>query len=183
MTACLTFDIGKVEDGENRNRKSPHQQLMSKLDRRNQARQKQQTKHQENVKATSVFTGQNGAPRIVAVVPLCEDGDARAAVHQLNKSLDIEEEMPRGGPIQTRVDRFKQNIQYVPVGRNLISALDACRVADFVVMILSPVQEVDEQGELLLRCIEGQGVSNVITVAQVRPELALPLIHGWNLAI
>ncbi|KAI9875554.1 MAG: ribosome biogenesis protein tsr1, partial [Pleopsidium flavum] len=48
---------GKVEEGEKRLRKSPHQQLMSKLDRRNQARQKLQTKHQENVKATNIFSG------------------------------------------------------------------------------------------------------------------------------
>lgn len=143
---------------------------MSKLDRRNQARQKQQTKHQKNVKATNIFSGQHGAPRIVAVVPLCEDGDARAAVRQLNKGLDVEGDIPTEDLVRVRVDRFKQSIEYVPVERELIPALNACRVADFVVMILSPVQEVDEKGELLLRCIEGQGVSNVITVAQVRPD-------------
>ncbi len=139
---------------------------MTKLDRRNQARQKQQTKHKENVKATSVFTGRHGAPRIVAVVPLCPDGDARAAVRQLNKSVDLDDDLPMEGLSHVRVDRFKQNLVYVPVGRGLISVLDACRVADFVVIVLSATQEVDQEGEHLLRCIEGQGVSNVLTVAQ-----------------
>ncbi|KAI9874406.1 MAG: hypothetical protein M1830_009774, partial [Pleopsidium flavum] len=87
-------------------------------------------------------------------------------VRQLNKGLDLEEDIPTEGLVRVRVDRFKQNIEYVPVERDLIPALNACQVADFVVLMLSPVQQVDEQGELLLRCIEGQGVSNVITVAQ-----------------
>jgi len=150
-------------EGEGRHRKTPHQQLMSKLDRRNQARQKQQVKHQENIKATSVFSGQHGAPRIVAVVPLCPDCDARTAVHQLNTSISPDN--PEGWG-RVRVERFKQNLVYVPVERDLMSVLDACRVADFVVVILSPAQEVDQEGELFLRCIEGQGVSNIITVVQ-----------------
>ena len=139
---------------------------MSKLDRRNQARQKQQAKYQENVKATSIFTGQHGAPKIVAVVPLCPDGNARAAVRQLNTSLGPDNEVPMEGLARVRVDRFKQNLVYVPVERDLASVLDACRVADFVLVILSPAQEVDKEGELFLRCIEGQGVANVITGVQ-----------------
>lgn len=161
----LTSYTGKIE-GEGRPRKTPHQQLMSKLDRRNQARQKQQAKHQENTKATSVFSGQHGAPRIVAAIPLCPGGDARAAVRQLTTSLGSDNEVPTEGLARVRVDRFKQNLVFVPVERDLTSVLDACRVADFVVVILSPAQEADEEGELLLRCIEGQGVSNVITVVE-----------------
>ncbi|MCJ1363007.1 ribosome biogenesis protein tsr1 [Acarospora aff. strigata] len=139
---------------------------MSKLDRHNQARQKQQVKHQENSKVTSIFSGQHSAPRIVAVVPLCPDSDARAAVCQLNKSLYLADNLPTEGLARVRVDRFKQSLAYVAVKRDLIAVLDACRVADFVVVILSATREVDTQGEHLLRCIEGQGVSNVITVVQ-----------------
>jgi pre-rRNA-processing protein TSR1 len=40
-------------------------------------------------------------------------------------------------------------------------------VADFVVLILSANQEVDKHGELILRSIEAQGISNTIPVAQV----------------
>lgn len=168
LTSCygiLTFETGKV-DGEGRHRKTPHQQLMSKLDRRNQARQKQQVKHQENTKATSIFSGQHGAPRIVAVLSLGPDCDARAAVRQLNTCLGPDIEVPPEGLARVRVDRFKQNLVYVPVERDLMSVLDACRVADFVVVTLSPTQEVDQEGEHFLRCVEGQGVSNVITVVQ-----------------
>ena len=139
---------------------------MSKIERRHQARQKQQSKHQEHAKAISVFSGQNGAPRIIAVVPLCEDGDPRAAIHKLNQGLDLDAEVPSEGLGRVRVDRFKQNILYIPVARDLLSALDACRTADFVVFLLSPHQEVDDLGELMLRSIEGQGVSNILTAVQ-----------------
>lgn len=157
---------GKIEDGEKRNRKSLHQQVMSKIERRHHARQLKQLKHRENIKFTSVFSGQNGAPRIVAVIPLCEDNNSRLAVQKLNQEIGIQQEISNAGPSRVRVDRFKQNITYVPVSRDLLSALDACRVADFVILLLSPTQDAGEEGELILRAIEGQGVSNVLTMVQ-----------------
>ncbi|KAI4127721.1 MAG: hypothetical protein LQ347_004480, partial [Umbilicaria vellea] len=171
-TVCATGQLhanvltGKTDGGETKHRKTPHQQVMSKINRRHQARQKQQTKHQEHTKATSVFAGQHGAPRIVAVIPLCEDGNARAAIQKLNQGLDLSVELLSEGLVKVRVDRFKQNILYIPVARNLLDALDACRMADFVIFLLSPHQEVDDVGELMLRSIEGQGVSNVLTAVQ-----------------
>ena len=139
---------------------------MSKFDRRNQARQKQQNKHREHLKETSVFAGRDGAPRIVAVIPLCEDGDAAAAVRLLGGSVDIETEVPEEGALRMDVDRFKQKIQYVVAKRDLISCLDAGRVADFVIFILSPDTEVDALGELIIRSVESQGLSTMLTVVQ-----------------
>lgn len=158
---------GKIEGTESKpNRKTLHQQVMSKFDRKNQARQIRQVKHQQNVKSSSIFAGQNGAPRIIAVVPLCEDMDAVAAIQQLNQAVDAESVWPLEGHMRVRVDRFKQNLVYVPAGRDLMTALDACRLADFVVLLLSPTEEPGEVGELLLKSIEGQGVSNVLTMVQ-----------------
>ena len=155
---------GKLEKIERGSRKTTNQQVMSKFDRRNQARQIKQTKHAENVKVTSVFAGQNGAPRVIAVVPLCEDVDAKGAIEKLNAAIGAE--APHEGDSRIRVDRFKQNILYVPVEGSQLSALDACRAADFVIFLLSPVQEVDEEAEMVLRMIESQGVSNVLTMVQ-----------------
>ena len=158
---------GKVEGTEtNSHRKTPHQQVMSKFDRKNQARQIRQIKHQQNVKSSSVFAGQNGAPRIIAVVPLCEDMDAVAGIQKLNQAVDAESLWPMEGHMRVKVDRFKQNLVYVPVGRDYMNALDACRLADFVVLLLSPTEEPGEEGELLLKTVEGQGVSNVLTMVQ-----------------
>ena len=158
---------GKIESTETKlNRKTPHQQVMSKFDRKNQARQMRQIKHQQNVKSSSIFAGQNGAPRVIAVVPLCEDMDAVAAIQRLNQAVDAESIWPLEGHMRVRVDRFKQNLVYVPVGQDFMAALDACRLADFVILLLSPTEEPGEEGELLLKTIEGQGVSNVLTMVQ-----------------
>ncbi|CAG8951399.1 hypothetical protein HYFRA_00007313 [Hymenoscyphus fraxineus] len=155
---------GKIQDLSHR--KSPHQQLMNKFDRRNQARQKQQVKHREHLRESSVFVGRDGAPRIVAVVPLCEDTNAATAVRLLSGSLDVEVEVPEEGSVRIDIERFKQKIQYLVVKRDLVSCLDAARVADFVVFILSPDQEVDALGELILRSVESQGLSTMLTVVQ-----------------
>ncbi|GES57159.1 pre-rRNA processing protein Tsr1 [Aspergillus terreus] len=157
---------GKVERSERGTRKTPHQQLMSKLDRRNQARQKQQLKHQEKSQANSIFSGQNGAPRHVAVVPLSPDIDVASAIQALNESVDVTAAISLDTVTRVRIDRFRQSLQYIPAKYDLMNALDVCRMADFVVLVLSAEVEVEEQGELLLRSIEGQGISNVVTIVQ-----------------
>lgn len=141
---------------------------MSKLDRRNQARQKQHQKHQEKSQANSIFAGQNGAPRHVAVVPLTPDINVASIIQSLNESVDVSAALAVDGTTRVRIDRFRQSLQYIPAKFDLISALDACRLADFVVLALSAEVEVEEQGELLLRSIEGQGISNVVAIVQVR---------------
>ena len=147
---------------------------MSKIERRHQARQKKQMKHQQNTKLTNVFSGHNGAPRIVAIVPLVKACDAKVAIQRLNEGLDLEAEVPLEGLAKIRIDRFKQNIEYIPVQRDLLRVLDACQVADFVIFILSSFEEVDQTGELLLRAVENQGVSNVFTVVQDMDKVEPP---------
>ncbi|KAJ4313811.1 ribosome biogenesis protein tsr1 [Fusarium piperis] len=155
---------GRVPD-EKGQRKTPHQQIMSKFDRRNQAKQARLNKHKEHVKETSVFVGRDGAPRNVAVIPLCADGDAKVAIQQLNGSIDIEDSAVDGN-FRVTVDRFKQKLQYIPLERDLTACLDAARVADFVVVVLSANTEVDELGELILRSVESQGMSTLFTLVQ-----------------
>lgn len=96
--------VGKVQDLSHR--KSPHQQLMSKFDRRNQARQKQNTKHKEHQRDLNVFQGRDGAPRIVALVPLCDDANAAAAVRSLTGSLDVDIDVPEEGIVRADIDRW-----------------------------------------------------------------------------
>lgn len=169
---------GKIEN-QRGTRKTPHQQLMSKLDRRNQARQKQQLKHQEKVQATSIFSGQNGAPRHVAIVPLSVDIDAAAAIRAINESVGISSDVSQDRATRVRIDRFRQSVLYMPAKYDLINALDLCRMADFVVLVLSAEVEVEEEGELLLRSIESQGISNVVIVVQVRFFAFTTTFLGW----
>ncbi|KAL9101050.1 MAG: hypothetical protein Q9163_003642 [Psora crenata] len=160
---------GKLDDSvKNKgSRKTAYQQVMSKVDRKNQAKQIRNIKHQQNVKSQSVFAGINGAPRVVAVVPLCEDLNAIKAVERLNEAGDALAIWPlQEGQIRVRIEKFKQSIAYVPVTKTMLEVMDACRVADFVVLLLSPHQEPGEEGESILKAIEGQGVSNVLTMVQ-----------------
>ncbi|KAL9037809.1 MAG: hypothetical protein Q9214_005539, partial [Letrouitia sp. 1 TL-2023] len=165
---------GRTTLNEKGTRKTPHQQVMSKLDRRNQAKQIRQLKHQENSKSTSIFSGQQGAPRVVAIVPVCEEHDVTAAIRKLSDGNDIDAQRVAGGPTRVKVDRFKQTILYVPATRNLFTALDICRIADFVILVLPAEQDATEDGEQLLRAIESQGVSNVITVVQNLEKIQPP---------
>ncbi|KAM4066862.1 40S ribosome biogenesis protein [Hirsutella rhossiliensis] len=171
---------GRVPN-EGGQRKTPHQQVMSKFDRRNQAKQARLSKHKEHLKETSIFHGRDGAPRIVSVIPLCADGDAKAAIRQLNTSLDIDAEVLDGN-VRVSVDRFKQKLQYIPLKRDLSACLDAARVADFVVIILSASEEVDALGELILRSVESQGMSTLFTVVhgldKVEPAKQRPGVLG-----
>ncbi|KAJ2895537.1 Ribosome biogenesis protein BMS1/TSR1 [Zalerion maritima] len=146
-------------------RKTRKQEVMSKINRRNHSRQQMLKKQRQHAKDISVFSGRDGAPRIVAVIPLCEHGDAFAAVRQLNCSVDIDAEI-QDGPNRVLVDRFKQKLQYIPMRRDLSACLDAARVADFILFILSATEEVDEYGELILRSIEGQGLSTMFTAVE-----------------
>lgn len=63
-----------------------------------------------------------------------------------------------------RADRFKTSLQFVPLPyRKLYAALDACKVADYVVFALSSEVEVDNWGDTLLRALQAQGLPEVVT--------------------
>ncbi|PGH12826.1 hypothetical protein AJ79_04050 [Helicocarpus griseus UAMH5409] len=174
MSKGALKDLSKGKLEERGSRKTPHQQLMSKLDRRNQARQKQRLKHQSKAESVSIFSGQNGASRHVAVIPLSDTVDPHAAVKSLNESLDVPETDVQGPMCRVRIDRFKQNVLYIPTKRDLVSALDTCRLADFVIFILPAEDTLDEATELMLRSIEGQGISNVLVVVQGLDKITPP---------
>ena len=155
---------GKVESFERGSRKTPQQQLMSRLDRRNHAKQLRQNHNAKRQEEANVFAGRDGAPRIVAIVPLCEDVRSADVLRTLNESVDVEaHSFGEQSARMVEIPRFKQKVQYLTPSRDLIQCLDACRVADFVLFVLSAEQEVDQLGESLLRCIESQGVSTVLT--------------------
>lgn len=150
---------GKIEKGA---RKTPQQQVMSRIDRRNRAKQLRQNHLADREDKISVFNGKDGAARIVAVVPLCADVNQEEVITALNSSVDVDgEAQPNAHHYD--VPRFKQKVHYLAPPRDLLPCLDACQVADFVLFVLSANDEVDEIGEQMLRCIESQGVSTVLT--------------------
>ncbi|KAI5818245.1 hypothetical protein BZA77DRAFT_307753 [Pyronema omphalodes] len=157
---------GKVDDATSISRKGPHQQVMSKIERRNKARQLQQNKTRDAERESRIFKGKDAAPRIVAVVPLSDDVSGQATVQALLKSLDMQVEVPEVGQCITWIERFKQKIQWIILGRDMLPLLDACKAADFVLLTLSAQTEVDSYGHNIIRSIESQGISNTYAVVQ-----------------
>ncbi|KAF2666758.1 putative pre-rRNA processing protein Tsr1 [Microthyrium microscopicum] len=155
---------GKIEKPS---RQTRSQHVLSKLDRRNQAKQRRVNAHAAHVKASSVFAGREGAPRIIAVVPLGTNVNVKEAARQLAESVEAVDAVEEGAGVRrVFVERFKQNVAYLLVERELFAVLDACRMADFVVWVLDSGEEVDETGVTLLRAVESQGISTVMAAVQ-----------------
>ncbi|KDN40676.1 hypothetical protein RSAG8_08005, partial [Rhizoctonia solani AG-8 WAC10335] len=66
----------------------------------------------------------------------------------------------------TRQSRFRTTLQFIILPyRQLYSTLDATHAADYTILALSPVTEVDPWGERLLRVLQSQGgLHNVVSV-------------------
>lgn len=158
---------GKIEDFERGSRKTPHQHIMSKLERRNQAKQRRLNHHTAQAEKVNVFSGRDAAPRIVAVVPLGPNVDVLTAIRSFYKSVDSKE-MPEATSAYARlnVDRFKQKLLFLAVQSDLFAILDACRTADFVVFVMPVGLETDMENERLIRAVESQGISNVLATVQ-----------------
>ncbi|KAF8972993.1 ribosome biogenesis protein tsr1 [Flammula alnicola] len=153
---------------------SSNSAAQSRLNRRNSAKQVQTIKRNALVSATRVFNGVDGAPRIVAVIPLTEDVSTKSTVGSLAEILDLaSDECPEDGIWKmSRADRFKTSLQFRTVPyRNFYAALDACKVADYVVFVLSSSVEVDTWGDTLLRTLQAQGLPDVVSV--VSPDASM----------
>ncbi|EJF65420.1 ribosome biogenesis protein tsr1 [Dichomitus squalens LYAD-421 SS1] len=137
-----------------------------RINRRNNAKQAQLKRRQSLVSATRIFSGTDGAPRVVAIVPLTEDVKARDVSAKLAQAIDgAVEEDEASGLQKLRADRFKTSLQFIPLPyRQLYAILDACKVADYVIFVLSPDVEVDKWGDTLLRTLQAQGLPEVVTV-------------------
>ncbi|CDR99409.1 hypothetical protein [Sporisorium scitamineum] len=125
-----------------------------------------------------------GAPRICAVVDLAEDGDSWEAVRRIQEEgidggvqpvagRSVEEALAQGLPYcELEATRFRQTIQFLPLPYGaLYPILDACKCADFVLLVLSASTAIDSGswGELCLRTLQAQGLPTVV--------VAVPTLH------
>ncbi|CAG8432701.1 5683_t:CDS:10 [Diversispora eburnea] len=62
--------------------------FISKADRHNAAKLEQQKKRAEVIKTNRFFEGRHGAPKIVAIVPLCSDVDSCSAMKSICSSIE-----------------------------------------------------------------------------------------------
>ncbi|KAJ9474379.1 Ribosome biogenesis protein TSR1 [Pseudozyma hubeiensis] len=125
-----------------------------------------------------------GAPRICAVVDLAEDGDSWEAVRRIQEEgidggvqpvsgRSVDEALAQGLPYcELEATRFRQTIQFLPLPYGaLYPILDACKCADFVLLVLSASTAIDpgSWGELCLRTLQAQGLPTVV--------VAVPTLH------
>lgn len=141
---------------------------LSKQDRRHAAKVLQQKKREDITRIHRLFEGRQGAPKIVPVLPLCPDSNVDAAIAALYTSLGQQPPLEQGVPSVLHAERFKQKLQLVPLRRNFYDVLDAFKVADYAIILLSADVEVDSFGINCLLSILNQGLVNVLPVVQVR---------------
>ena len=109
------------------------------------------------------------------MVPLSDSVDGVQVVKSLGAGADVDlgedikDSFAREGRILVEFERFKQRIQFIFGKTDIISVLDTCRLADFVLFTLSPEDVLlEERAQELLKVVESQGVSNVLVAVQVR---------------
>lgn len=149
---------------------------VSKSDRRHAAKVLQQKKREDITRISRIFEGRQGAPKIVPVLSLCPDSEVEAAIDALYTSLG--QTMPANAKEEAtvlNVERFKQKIQLVPLKRNFIDVIDAFKVADFGLLLMSADVEVDQFGINCLLAILNQGLVNVVPVVQHIDNIAAKL--------
>ncbi|ORX69579.1 DUF663-domain-containing protein [Linderina pennispora] len=141
------------------------QRKHTRLDRRNAVRTEQRKKREQLLMSTRIFSGRHRAPKIVAVIPLCPDVRTNAVVAQLHQSIGETSDMAATRHV-LNVERFKQTVQFVEVQRNLLDIIDVCKVADYMITVVSAEVEVDAFGEQCLAAIQNQGHPSVFPVVQ-----------------
>ncbi|KAI8808298.1 hypothetical protein BJ742DRAFT_772293 [Cladochytrium replicatum] len=148
---------GKVES---QNLSIKNAAKVTKASRKNRAKMVQQKRKQELVEANRLF---HNAPKIVAMIPLCPDIDVASAISALFGCVG---QSFAGAPVLNLKNEFKQSIQFVAPERSLLSVLDAVKVADYVVFLMSAEVEVDKFGDLVLTSIKAQGLPSVYHMVQ-----------------
>lgn len=140
--------------------------MPSKQDKRNTATQLRSNRAVEVAVNKKMYSGMNGVPKLVAIIPMSPSIDPSSVIASFNESLDISGAQAINNPGVTTVfsQKFRQKLTYVVPPRNFMSILDVAKAADFVMFLLSATEEVDEFGELCIRSIESQGVSTAVAV-------------------
>ncbi|KAK4333094.1 Ribosome biogenesis protein TSR1 [Rhodotorula toruloides] len=138
-----------------------------KVNRRNHAKQVVKKKRDLLEEQKGIFQGRNRngerVQRVVAVVPMTEDVSALETAEMLAQAVGGQLTGTEGYRSLDVPKFHNQSLRFLllpPASRPdaLFPILDAAAAADFVIVALSSEQEVDAQGETVLRCLTGLGV-------------------------
>lgn len=119
-------------------------------------------------------------PRIVSIVPLLPSLSPGRFVANLVHSLglpdneldEILSNIGDRGSYLIRAPRYKTALQInVLPPLDVYHTLDSVLVSDYVVILTSSVDEVQEEGEAVLRCLQGQaGGVEIVSCVQVSSD-------------
>ncbi|ODV62161.1 small subunit rRNA maturation protein TSR1 [Ascoidea rubescens DSM 1968] len=145
---------------------------VSKTARINLLKQQKKFKILSSVSSKNVFQGIDGVEKIVTIITLTNDLRNIDIINQLIDTINTNESATKkidhiSSPISSiYIPRFKSGLKIIlPVMSSFFDVLDACKISDWVVFGLSAKEEVDKAfGENLIRALELQGISNVISV-------------------
>ncbi|KAG1716808.1 hypothetical protein ID866_330 [Astraeus odoratus] len=146
-----------------------------RFNRRNTQKQIQAAKRASLIAATRIFNGVEGAPRIVAVIPLCGGICTEDATRSLASAAgeEIENLDESGTTLRMKAHRFKTSLMFLPVQYgNFWDALDVAKAADYVLFLFSPTIEVDRMGDTLLRALQAQGLPTVVSAVPPDPFIS-----------
>lgn len=128
------------------------------------------------LQCTTDLTGQ--VPRIISIVPLLPSLSTERFVLDLLPSLGLSEDeiaalsvkVTSFSSIVVPAPRFKTTlILNILPALQLYPTLDSALVSDTVILLSSSVDEVQVEGETILRCLQGQaGGVNILSCVQVR---------------
>ncbi|QLQ80811.1 hypothetical protein HG537_0E01660 [Torulaspora globosa] len=163
---------GKVEKiGGDGNGSSKSNKVLTKLQRKNAARQLRDQKMASTIEMKKLFEGGNGAEKIVTIIPLASDVSAADVFKGLLLSVECQDkedgwELDQPFVKDVHIKSFKSNLKFIrPDMDNFMNILDSAKVADFVVFGLSGTSEVDpEYGEQIIRALELQGIASYMGV-------------------
>ncbi|KAL0482903.1 pre-rRNA-processing protein [Acrasis kona] len=158
---------GKIS-GERRNLKSTANlnQNLSREQRRNRAKQIRDKKRQDILHLRRI--GSNGGPpKLVAILPLGPGTNQEKIYNDIVAQNNTEESpvIHNFNSCTLRLTDFSQNITLFQVQRTQRSVLDAAKIADLFLMIISP-EGVDQDGEDALALLRAQGFPTTIVVIQ-----------------
>lgn len=101
----------------------------------------------------------------MCVVRLTEDVDVREGV----KRLLGDEESSFEGLSTIPIKQYKTALQFL-FPTSFFTTLDACKIADYVLLLLSPDVQVGEMGETMFRALQAQGLPRVVTCVVGQPQ-------------
>ncbi|XP_074621651.1 pre-rRNA-processing protein TSR1 homolog [Acropora palmata] len=134
-------------------------QIAGKANRRQQAK-KIREKRREEVLEQKRKTGKHGSPpHLIVIIPLSSSCDCDKAVQLLSECDSDGALYPSSSAVTLVSQQLKQRFTFYKLKYgDLYSVLDAVKVADSLLFLLSATHPVDAFGEKCLSCIFAQGL-------------------------